>query len=262
MSKEQRYVFLKERISKYRNRIKKCPVCNGEGHIPTGNMIDNVTMEYERCKCYKEFMKVKRYILSGMPRKRFDQLSQKLNNIKVINTLNDKKIFLYKKVVIPYLEKFDKAREDGLGLMFFGSTGNGKTTASLYIIHNLLIKGYDCYYILLKDLIGLLIEGYGDPNKAALFKEIIAVDFLVVDELTLVGRVTPHMIAEFTSICKSRFEDEKPTLLISNYKSVDELSLAFGAPLESLLNEAFAPFRFPSNDLREDKYAEMRRFFE
>ena len=100
-----------------------------------------------------------------------------------------------------------------------------------------------------------------NKNKSKLFKEITNVDFLVVDELSLMGRITPHQVAEFTSICKARFESEKPTVLISNYDSIDELLLNFGEPMASLLNEAFIPFKFYGKDFREDKFEELRKFF-
>jgi len=262
MSKIQRYKVLGEKLKKYRKNMKLCKKCEGDGSIPTGKFVDDITMEYKDCECKKEFIKIKEYILSGVPKKKLSLLSQKTKNVKVINTLTDERVSLYKLVVNTYIKKFDDAKKDGLGLMFFGSTGNGKTTSSLYILMNLVDLGYDCYYVYFKDLIGLLIEGYSDQDKSLLFKEIIGVDFLVVDELSLVGRVTPHMIAEFTSICKQRFEEEKPTLLISNYKTTDDLFHNFGAPLESLMNEAFAPFKFVGKDIREDKYEEMKRFFE
>ena len=258
----QRYRIMSDRLKKYRKNMKLCEKCEGEGHIPTGNLIDKITMEYQDCECKKEFMKIKNYILSGVPKKKLSLLHQEIKNVNVINCLTDEKVSLYKTVVRKYIKKFDKARKEGLGLMFFGSTGNGKTTSSLHILMSLVNNGYDCYYVYFKDLIGLLIEGYSDHDKSLLFKEIIGVDFLVVDELSLVGRVTPHMIAEFTSICKQRFEDEKPTLLISNYKTTDDLFHNFGAPLESLMNEAYAPFKFIGKDIREDKYEAMKIFFE
>lgn len=262
MNRQCRYMFLKNRLAEYRNKIKGCRMCNGEGYVPTGKTIDTITFAFKNCKCKEEFENVKNFILANIPKRRFNLPELKLKKRIVQNTLTDENVSLFKTVVKGYLKNFDKARRDGLGLMFFGTPGSGKTTAALKIVLQLLSNNLDCYYIYFKNLIGLLMEGYDDRQKSNLFKEIIDVDFLVIDELSLVSRVTNHMVAEFTSICKQRFENEKPTLLISNYQTIDEIYHNFGAPMESLLTEAFIPFRFYGKDMREDKYEYLKEFFQ
>ena len=241
--------------------ILKCKKCGGEGYRPTGEMIDDISYEYADCSCNERFMNQKKMIIAGIPTRRLNILRENFQKKMILNTLTNKKISLYENVVPVYVKKFKHARQQGLGLMFFGVSGSGKTTSGILIAARLLGKGYDCHYITFRNLINLLLEGYENKYKARLFKEIIDVDFLVVDELSLVGRVTPHMVSEFTSICKARFENEKPTILISNYNAIDELLLNFGDPMASLLNEAFVPFKFYGKDFRENKLDELRKFF-
>ena len=257
-----RYEHHKDLIEMHRVKIKKCKACMGEGFVFSGKL-DNksATPIMNECKCRLRFMKNKNLILSGIPRKRLRSLKEKRNKIIVRDILSNKDVSIYDRINI-YIKKSHQAKLDGIGLMFFGTPGNGKTTASIYLLSKLLNKGYDCYYIYFKDLIGLLIQSYDDKSKLPLFKEIISVDFLIIDELSLVSRVTPHMVSEFTSICKQRFENEKPTILISNYHTTEEIFHNFGSPMESLLNEAFISFKFKDKDLREDKYEYMKKFFE
>lgn len=261
MSKQHRYTHYNRQISKLRKSIKTCKICSGESYIPTGKAVDDSTFEFEDCKCTKIYKKDKLYILANIPKRRYGILKEKKKHRKVLNIITNEKISLYKVVVKQYTKNFKKASKDGLGLMFFGTTGSSKTTSALYIATKLLKKGKDCYYIYFKDLINLLIQSYDDKTKAPLFHEIINVDLLIIDELSLVSRVTPHMVAEFTSICKQRFEDEKPTILISNYQIIDEIYHNFGSPMESLLMEAFIPFKFTGKDLREEKYEYLKKFF-
>jgi len=244
-----------------KNIIFNCKKCGGEGYKPTGKIIDDINYEFNDCECSKKFNIKKKLIISGIPKRRHHILKEKFKRKTVLNTLSNEKISLYKDVVPVYVKKFKKARKEGLGLMFFGVSGSGKTTSGILIAVKLLYKGYDCHYITFRNLINLLLEGYEDKHKSRMFKEIIDVDFLVVDELSLVGRVTPHMVAEFTSICKSRFENEKPTILISNYNTIDEILLNFGEPMASLINEAVIPFKFYGKDFREDKFEHLRKFF-
>lgn len=260
-----RYETIRPKIKALRKEIiGKCKVCNGTGRLPTGKTIDksNLIFEYIECECCQKFKENKRYLLANLPRRRYNIQDSKFKKRKAINTLTNKQVDVYQNIINKYLEDFSKAKQNGLGLLLFGTPGGGKTTAALRILVTLLNKNIDCYYIYFKDLIGLLLESYSDQAKKNLFKEITNVDVLFIDELSLVGRVTPHMIAEFTSICKNRFENQLPTILLSNYQTTDEIYHNFGAPMQSLLNEAFMPFKFIGKDLREEKYEWMKEFFE
>jgi len=239
-----------------------CDKCGGEGYLPVDRNSNGILIPYKDCECKKEFFNTKKIIMSNIPIKRIKLLTGNIKKRVVVNPLNGKQTSLYKKVIKRYINKFEEARSNGLGLMFFGHPGSGKTVAGMYVIANLINKNYDCYYIYFKDLISLLIESYNDDEKKPLFKEIINVDLLVIDELSLVSRVTPLMISEFSSICKQRFEAGKPTIIISNYKTTEEIYKNFGSPMESLLNEAFAPFKFVDTDMRVDKLDYIKSFFE
>ena len=241
--------------------ILKCKKCGGEGYKPTGKILDDINYEYEDCDCNEKFLRQKKMIIAGVPARRLNILKESFKKKMVLNTLTNERVSLYKDVIPVYVKKFKSAKKQGLGLMFFGTSGSGKTTSSILIVAKLLSKGYDCHYITFRNLISLLLEGYEDKSKTRLFREIINVDFLVVDELSLVGRVTPHMVAEWIQICKSRFENEKPTIIISNYNNIEELTINFGEIMASLLNEVFIPFKFYGKDFREDKLDELRKFF-
>ena len=259
---EHRYLFYRKKISKEKSIIKNCKICSGTGYIPIIPEHKS-DFEYKDCSCKKEFLKTKEYILANFPRKRYSSPSKGFKKIFVRNMVTNKRIKLNSQIIKPYVAKYKEAKNHGLGLIFFGPSGTGKTTAALRILKSIIDKYHsNCYYIYFKDLIGLLLSTYEDHDKAPLFKEIISVDTLVIDELSLIGRVTDHMIAEFTSICKNRFENQQPTILISNYKSLDEVYHNFGAPMQSLINEAFASFKFLGKDIREEKFEYMRKFFE
>ena len=260
MSRNSRYEMFANKIDEHRKKISQCNKCGGEGYLPI--VKEGKLIGYGDCLCRKEFFEIKNIILSNIPIKRVKLLTGTIKKRLVINPLTGKQVSLYKKIVKRYINKFDEARENGLGMMFFGHPGSGKTIAGMYIMLSLIRNGYDCYYIYFKDLIGLLIESYSDEEKKPLFKEIINVDLLVIDELSLVSRVTPHMIAEFSSVCKQRFESGKPTIIISNYKTTEEIYKNFGSPMESLLNEAFAAFKFIDTDMRVDKLDYIKTFFE
>jgi DNA replication protein DnaC len=262
MPTECRYKEFSKKLTSYRKQMETCELCKGEGWVPKEKK-KGIVLKYVKCKCKSSYEFNKQMVLANIPRRRFNILSNEFvfKRISATNCLTNQKISVKKVVIDKYIEKLEEAKQQGIGLMLFGNPGTGKTTTALYIIASLL-DNVDCYYIYFKDLMTLLLNSYDDSSKKPLFQEIINVDMLVVDELSLIGRVTPHAVAEFTSVCKQRLENQTPTIIISNYNSLDDVYHNFGAPMESLIIEAFLPIKFTGKDLRTDKYAYMKNFFE
>jgi len=256
-----RYQKIRPQLTTLRKKIiGKCERCLGDGFV-AGKKIRGIVVEVKPCICKPFYEEKCALLIANMPPKRLNILSQKFNDKKVLNSLTKKKVSL-KKAIKKFVLNFDKLKEEGIGLIFYGDPGTGKTTAALKIMAILLGDRINCHYIYFKDLIGLLIESYKEKDKAPMFREITSVDLLVIDELSLVSRVTSHMVAEFTSLCKQRLEAQQPTIIIANYGNLDEIYQNFDSPMESLINEAFIPFKFYGKDLREDKFEHMKAYFE
>jgi len=252
------YSMYRKEVNDLRRKIiESCSVCNGTGIVPKSINSKTLDFDLSKCKCRKKFEGMKKKILAGIPVNKRNIKKKKLKIIKATNCLTNK-LITSETIVDTYIKK----KSGGVGLIFFGTPGNGKTTTALRILMKFLEENIDCYYIYFKDLINILMDSYADKDKSPIFKEIIQKPFLVIDELSLVSRVTPHMIAEFTTICKQRFDNGKSSIIISNYITLDELEENFGKPIASLTNEAFIPIKFPDKDYREDKYSHMKNFFE
>lgn len=257
--KSQRYAHFSKRLGRFRSEIDKCKKCKGEGWYPSKQK-DGVVTKYTKCNCKLIYERKKLFALANFPIRRYDILNQKFKKAKAIFKLNKTKSSA-KEIADKYIERFDKTK--GVGLILFGDPGTGKTTTALYILAS-LIDRVDGYYVYFKDLMTLLISTYGsqDKRKRKLFDEIIDVDLLIIDELSLISKITAHSIAEFTSICKQRFEDNKPTIIVSNFITLEEIYQNFGPPMESLVKEAFLPFQFIGKDFREDGLDYLKQFFE
>ena len=118
-----------------------------------------------------------------------------------------------------YVKNFDKMREDGKGLLLFGSVGNGKTFASACIANALIDKGYPCMmtnFTRIANTVQGMFEGrqqYFDSfNRYAL---------LVLDDLTA-ERKTEYMQEIVFNVIDSRYRAGLPTIVTSNLTS-DEI---------------------------------------
>jgi len=257
------YQHKREKVNKLSNKIiGSCERCK-KGFIPVNFDDELGRFKYKHCSCKKIFEFKKKLLLSNIPKGRWDILDLEKRKILVTDPYDYKKKYsLYNRFIDKFIDNLNKAIRNSVGMFMFGPSGSGKTTAAFYIIANAVLNNKSCYYIYLKDLVSLLIDSYEDKSKKPLFKEIISVDILVVDELSLVGRVTPHTVAEFTSVCKNRVESQTSTILVSNYKDIDEISENFGAQMESLMLEGFQGIRFFSKrDLREVRNERLQSFF-
>jgi len=263
MPNEAIYMRHREAINKLRRGVMdKCAACKG-GLIPVGYDEENGVPTFEECKCKKRFEYLKGLCMANVPKGRWDILEQKRETIPVTSPYDFKrKLSLYGRYINRILKNIDQAIGRSVGLFMFGVPGSGKSTAAYYLIARATKKSKSCYYIYFKNLIGLLLDSYSDKEIKPLYDEIVRVEVLVVDELSLVGRVTPHAVAEFTSVLKERVERGSITVLISNYKDIDEIRENFGSPMESLMLEGFEGVRFASKrDLREIRNERLRSFF-
>lgn len=257
------YKYHREAVLALRNKIiGKCKKCV-DGFIPIDVDEDTNEISYVHCSCREEYQHFKGVLLANLPRKRWEHYEGKNLRIRVTDPYDYKKKFgLYTKFINKICNNLNKAIENSVGLFMFGPPGTGKSTAGYHIIRKAVEEDRSCYYVYLKELIGLIIKSYSDENFKPLFEEIVEVDVLVVDELSLIGRVTPHAVAEFTNVCKRRVEGERCTILISNYLDVEELKENFGAPMESLMHEGFQGVRFVGKrDLREVRSDRLKSFF-
>ena len=257
------YQYYREAVGALRLEvIGKCSACS-DGFIPITYSEKEGRIIYEHCSCKDEFNFKKKLLISNVPRGKWEKILDEKKKVIVTDPYDyNRKYSLYSRYIRKYLKNVGMVINESVGLFMFGPPGLGKTTAAYYIIGHAVKQGRSCYYIYFKDLISMLIKSYSDEALRPLFDAIIGVEILVIDELSLVGRVTPHAVAEFTSIIKNRVEKGSSTILISNYKDIDEIKNNFGETMESLMLEAFQGIRFfGKRDLREIKAERLQSFF-
>lgn len=108
-----------------------------------------------------------------------------------------------------YVENFDKMREDGKGLLMFGTVGNGKTFAAACIANALIDKGYPCMMTRFSDIAQGIFDGEftcHDFNKYSL---------LVLDDLAA-ERKTEYMQEIVFNVIDSRYRAGLPLIVTSN----------------------------------------------
>lgn len=118
-----------------------------------------------------------------------------------------------------YLKTLDKMQDKGIGLLYVGPTGVGKTTLATIALKYLVRAGWSCYMTTLSELIEDIKRSWQADNPIEIdhitfCKE---VDFLLIDDVgkehqgpTGFGQTT------FDNLIRYRTQNRKPTILTSN----------------------------------------------
>lgn len=130
------------------------------------------------------------------------------------------------------IENISSTYNSGFNICFAGSHGLGKTFTSVSILKYAALKGYSCFYTNLGDIISVLAGNNGE-DKSSIRKDLMMVDFLVIDEIDpryiaseqaadLYGRILEDII-------RARIQNKLPIIMCTNSPNVVG---SFNGPLQ------------------------------
>lgn len=124
-----------------------------------------------------------------------------------------------------YVDKFDKFYSKGLGILFQGDCGNGKTFISACIGNALIEKEYSVYMTSISDLVNLMTKNFGN-NRQELIDKLSSVDLLILDDLgteNILDSRKSNTIELTYKIIDSRYISNKPMIISTNLDIVSLL---------------------------------------
>lgn len=159
------------------------------------------------------------------------------------------------------IKKFVKnfrSRYNSLNMFFTGIPGTQKTTMAKVIIKELVKEKLNCYYILANDLIQMIIDSSRDEEKKDRLKEIMIMDFLVIDEFDeekIITYASGWQRKNLFPWIKYRLETiKKSTLFISN-NDISNIGKYFEEAIQDLI-EREVPDKTMIFDDKYYKYSE------
>jgi DNA replication protein DnaC len=140
---------------------------------------------------------------------------------------------------LKYIRNFDSLKKTGTSLIFTGSPGTGKTLIVLSMIRPLITKLSEkdfnpnnlypmsktdqCIYINIYDLFASIKATYkkdSQETELMIIKKYISTDLLIIDEVGAQSASEYETLTLFR-IINARYENLKPTILISNLSEKD-----------------------------------------
>jgi DNA replication protein DnaC len=158
--------------------------------------------------------------------------------------------------VTSYIETFDGHRKTGLGLLFLGPPGRGKSLLSCIALNEVAAQGYNCFYTTYyayvkreQSLFELRTawEKTGDQDAYDEWQDVRRlvkamrneVDLLVLDDVGKEHKTTSRYAEdECDFLLRYRFDKGLPTIISSNMP-VPSWGHRYGDSMESFLYEAF-----------------------
>jgi len=194
--------------------LAECDKCNHTGVLEDKSV----------CNCLKKF-----YFFSQLAYANIGKEYWNLS-LKDFKTGDMKAKFITEK----YCKNLDSAYDNGLGIMFMGSSGTGKTFLAVEILKAALNLGYSIYFISLSEILKCIKDGFEDKTKKEIFENKIKdVDFLVIDDVKDYDSSTPFALMEFEALMRYRCQNNLPTIITTNL-SLEETKHVYSESLLSI----------------------------
>jgi DNA replication protein DnaC len=116
-----------------------------------------------------------------------------------------------------YVTEFEKLKKDGVGLIFNGTKGTGKTHLAASITIELINQGIPVIMGTLITLLGMIKQAYSEnQSEQELIDLYSRVDLLVIDDLGK-EKVTEWVLEKLYLIINNRYENNLPVIITTNY---------------------------------------------
>jgi DNA replication protein DnaC len=142
------------------------------------------------------------------------------------------------KTLQAYVCKHEDYVDQGLGLLFTGARGIGKTMLATLVLKELIRAGYGCRYSTYSSAMEMYTAGWRDRDERRRFEEkFVHTKVLLLDDMGREAKSSNNMQeSTFEHILRNRVQSCRPTILTTNLDYGD-LEEAYGSSAMSLLSE-------------------------
>ena len=256
--------------------VDECLKCNGRGIVtdpairyklgkPTDNIVNylkEISKGRKECTCRRVFRRAMSLIEANIPEDLWtiNHRSRHVEDVMVEDVGIHKRVSMLR-LVNRYVNKLGEARGKGIGFVFQGPNGVGKTLFGCKILVKAIRKGYSVHYIFFNNLMEMLKQ-FDDEFVHDVIAEIYDVDFLFIDELGKEIKTSKFVLTKFEELLKQRRARQKPIIFAMNL-SLEEFEKTYDFLAVSLIESKNLVLSFEKlGDFRVDHgRPSVREFF-
>ena len=259
-NREDHLKSLKESITTLRMKKTELLVSNGfpvdylELHHSCNKCKDTGYIGIEKCSCYKQKLNKLYYKNSDLftvsDKNNFSNFSMDFYSTKNEGPEKYSPRENMKKIVngcLNFMSNFDNTEEN---ILFYGSSGTGKTFLSHCMAKDLVDSGHFVVYKTAEELIKNLRDVRFN-NNSILEDHLINCDLLIIDDLGT-EMSSEFSKAELFNLLNTKLLRNKKMLISTNY-SLDELLSLYSERITSRLFGNFTLYKFYGKDIRLQK---------
>ena len=191
------------------------------------------------CNCPEQTQLAKHYTLAGIGR-----VYQRLS-------WDD---FTGEDIVLREVEHYltNKLAEGGLGIIFSGDLGTGKTMIANLILKEMVRRGMTCYATTFAQTVESFTSTWGNREQKQWFADrFMYSQVLLLDDLGREVRLSNNLPqTTFDMILRTRVQDGRPTLLTTNIAPQDLDIAGYGGGVLSMLKGHSVVISMPGKDFR------------
>lgn len=157
-----------------------------------------------------------------------------------------------------YVEKWDKVKKEGLGIIYSGGVGVGKTHLAIAVLRELTIKEKISGKFITLERWFSKIKGamdYSEMTQEDLISPLEEREFVVLDELA-VDYISNWEEKTLRRVIDYRVKNNKPMILTTN-DSVEEIKTSLGPRLYSRLRGKTGAIEMKGPDMRSEKKVDL-----
>ena len=162
-----------------------------------------------------------------------------------------------RKVGEKYCDNFKKCKEKGLGFLFIGNPGNGKTYLSNCIANRLLENYIPVISVSINSLLDRIRKTYntwGQEAEDEIIRRLSNADLLIIDDLGT-EQLTDWSRSKIYNIIDSRYRNELPLIITTN-KTIEDINEDYGKRTADRILEMCTTMKFNKKSLRLEKSKE------
>jgi len=218
--------------------VGSCNKCNGTGIDKTG----------EQCGCMHEFRRLTYYLMGNLPEITWDK-----DLASFAERGGDKKAIKYTESFINHLDKFIK---NGIGPLFYGDYGTGKTTLACIIGKEAINAGKSVWFYTMAEFVDDIVKnqsGYTQRDIASLRAE--KSEILILDDF---GRENPNQKSGLQSEIRTKMDkilriraDQRLVTIGSTNLDIKKTANLYGQSIFSILQASMKFIEVKGSDLRQ-----------